>query len=296
MSGRARALAEALRAPLLLSPLADSLAGWHLVTALGDRAAVEPLPRALLAAGLCGCCLLAAGMAQNAWLDLEDDRARKPERPLPRGDLSLGTVRTSWALLTLAALGLALWQRPLLPLVVAIAALTAAYHLLLKAWRLPGSLALGGLRAGSMALGAAAAGGLAQPWLLTAGCGTYGLYIAGASWHAAGDDRPGARVGWAGLSLSLASLVAVGLVAWTPLREAPAWQALGASGLAAWAVARLVRSARQHPPPRVTGVALSGLHLVHASLLLGLGRPLACLVVLLLFAASRRLLRVFPPS
>ena len=293
----AAALAETLRAPLLLSPVADVASGWVLVTALTEQPVSDAQRTTVLVAAACACSLLAAGMAQNAWLDLGDDRARKPERPLPRGALSVAAVRTTWALLSLTAAGLALWRGELLPVVLGILALTAAYHLLLKRWRLAGCLALGGLRSGSMALGALAAGGAAHPEILALGCGTYGLYILGASWHAAGDDQPGARgASRAGIGLCQATLVALAAGAWWPGLAGVSWHAAAASLLAAFAIYRLVMSARLHPPPRITGVALSGLHLFHAALATALGRPLVAAMVLVLFGASRRLLRIFPPS
>ncbi|MFT7464998.1 MAG: 4-hydroxybenzoate polyprenyltransferase, partial [Pseudohongiellaceae bacterium] len=245
-------------------------------------------------AALAGCCLLGAGMAQNALADLADDRLRKPERPLPQGDLTPRTVLLWFMGLTAIPLALAFVFPFLWPPVLIIVGLTAAYHWLLKRQRLAGCLALGVLRATSMSLGVVAAtqqwpGGIALP-----ACALYGLYITGASLHASTDDEPkGNRASPLGLGLCLATLLT--LAGWLLTKHT---QPLDLAGplLLLWAGTRLLSAARRLPPPAVTGTALSGLQLFHGGLVAGLGQPLVGGTILVLFALGRRLLRSFPPS
>lgn len=290
---RARALLTVLRAPLLLSPLADSLAGWTLArwdAGQSWTAQLTELPPAALA----GCCLLAAGMAQNALVDQQDDRLRKPDRPLPRGDLSPAFVGLCWGLLTLAALGLCVISPTLWPGVLLIIALSAAYHLLLKVQRLAGCLSLGILRGTSMGLGVLAAGGQWPGGIPLLGCAVYGLYIMGASLHASTDDEPRQGSGSVvGLGLCLAVLLA--LAGWLTLQLQDPLDLAGPL-LLLWALFRLFHGMRTQAPPALTGTALSGLHLLHAGLVAGLGQPLVACLILALFASGRRLLRFFPPS
>ncbi len=290
---RARALIAVLRGPLLLSPLADSLAGWTLARWAAQKQWSLHMPD-LAIAGLAGCTLLAAGMAQNALADQQDDRLRKPDRPLPRGDLSPAFVSACFCMLTLTALALAALRPALWPGVLVIIVLTAAYHYGLKAQRLLGCLALGTLRATSMGLGVMAASGHWPEGAAAVGCAAYGLYITGASLHASTDDESGPGPS-STLGLGLAQLVLAGLAGWlmTLQLEGPDW---AGPLVLLWAMARLHMASRSLPAPAVTGTALSGLHLLHGGLAAGLGQPLVASGILALFAVSRWLMRYFPPS
>ena len=309
-SGRVRAVLEALRAPLLLSPVADVLAGWCVMAgAARDGASVDGAPGVFARAALAGCCLLASGMAQNALVDLEDDRRRRPSRPLPRGAVGTRPIAVVMVTTALAALALAATiSTDALAVAALVLAVSAAYHAGLKRRRLVGCGLLGAARGLDLLLGAVAwaslhPGASSWPAPVQAAAGLYALYMAGASLHASTDDEHGSRV-WsrAGLGLSFATLGTLLLAAgWQ------AWQARGAAlapaaGLAvlAWATARLAQAAGRLPAPALTGVALSNLHLVDAGLCL-VAAPLAlaapsAAVVLALYWLSRRLLGVFPPS
>ena len=202
--------------------------------------------------------------------------------------------------MTMGAVILGLLVPGLLPLVLAIVVLTAAYHTVLKPRRLAGCLTLGALRGLDMALGAAAAAGGVGAVLEFPGaafspvvvCSAYAVYIAGASLHASTDDGPGGQV-WSrwGLSLDVLTLAGLGWVSST---------APGASPVTAlvfvFAIVRLSIAWRRLPPPPLTGVALSNMYLLGAGLCLGAGQEAVAAAVLLLFVGSRRLMRVFPPS
>ncbi len=343
MRGGWRAWAELLRAPLLLSPIADVLAGWTVgmlyavrrtagspLASDADvwRTARDSLP-ALALAALTGVFLLAAGMAQNAVADSVDDALRKPSRPLPRGAIGIRAARAAmWALTAAAVACAVLTGVRSLVLCVAVIALTATYHLALKRFRLPGCLALGSLRGFDMLLGTAAVATASASWLPAFDtpplglvspaqplviAGLYALFVTGAALHASTDDSPpnASTRRWSRAGLALHAIVLL-VLPWkfSPVDAGDATAvtdhaALQASSLllpvvTLWALGRLLIGFRTLPPGPLTGVALSGLYLFGAIVCLrydaaGIGLAAAALV-LLLFGASRRMRRAFPPS
>lgn len=216
--GTARAVLEVLRAPLLLSPIADVSAGgalayatWATSTRAGPPLVDAPGPAWAArwgVAALIGVVLLAAGMAQNAVTDLDDDRARKRDRPLVRGDLSVETVRRLWRLLVVAALAIAwLVSDVAVTLALAIVLAASAYHHGAKTRRVVGCALLGLCRALCLLLGAVIVGRYDDPASLDGALAAarqvemlggrvpvvallYGLYVFGASLHASTDDEP----------------------------------------------------------------------------------------------------------
>ena len=314
MTGRPRALLELLRAPLLLSPVADVLAGaavactaggaWRL--AAGDVPFAWPFAgdggRRVALAAATGCCLLAAGMTLNALVDLPEDRVAKPQRPLPRGDLTPRFARGLYAGLTVLAVALATggagFEASAVTLLIVL--VTALYHPRLKRRRVAGCLLLGSARGLDLALGGAAFAGTLGPGAVAA-AGLYGLYMTGASLHASTDDEAEPGI-WSRLGLGLCVLALVApLAAALPRRLVEGDpSAILALALALLAAARLVHAAATRPPPAITGVALSGLYPMLATLALALGVPGArlpvALAVLLLFGFSRLLFRAFPPT
>jgi len=297
-AGRVRAILETLRAPLLLSPTADVLAGYAVTRAARPEAETAGA-LGLLCAAAAGSCLLAAGMAQNALVDREDDRLRKPQRPIPRGALDVATVAGLFALLTLAGLAAAAAVPGAWPTALAIGLLSALYHYLAKRWRLPGCLLLGCLRGLDMSLGVLAAGGALTFEVLpdpaggigaTHACLLYALYMGCASLHASTDDERGAR-GWSRAGLGGAALILLWLAALALRAGAP----LGAL-CAAWALLRLLAAWRRLPPGPLTGVALSNLYMSDAALAFAAAGWWAGAGCLLLFAVSRLLLKRFPPT
>lgn len=303
MAAKTRALLEVLRVPLLASPVGDVSAGFLVASATAGHDAT--LDARLGAACLAGVALLAAGMAQNALADADDDATRKPERPMPRGDVGRGEVR---ALFTgcLAVAALVAWTLPALRgTALAIVALTAAYHYVLKRWRVPGCLALGGLRALDVGLGVALAGGASAGDPATLLMALYGLFVLGASLHASTDDEPARPTSsLRGLGAHPASPVGLGLCATVLLAGAAllvvhAADPLG-GGLAvvalAWAATRILGAVRAGPPGRVTGAALGSLLLLTAATASAFDALPVALVLIVLMLGSRRLLAVFPPS
>ncbi len=336
-AGSLRPMLETLRAPLLLSPIADVLAGASVAMATlvpaGARAsrvlfdsphpALTVIGRPVALAALVGVCLLASGMAQNALVDHDADRARRPDRPLPRGAVS----RTSVRAVHLGGAGIALLiatflSLPFLAVTSGVIVVSALYHVGLKRHRLAGSVALGLARGLDMTLGImvvdamtpALTGGALErigwdggSWPLFMFPALYALYITGASLHASTDDvertpllRSISRFGLLVCGLLLLALAMIALVEteWQFHFGGPYPQTGHLAGAVfIIALLRLVRAAAERPPPAVTGVALSNLFLLQAGIAVHFGlQTVAGVIILLLYGMSRLMLRVFPPS
>jgi 4-hydroxybenzoate polyprenyltransferase len=311
------ALLEAMRAPLLLSPAADVYAGWLLVIWVsvptdsstpwhGEHLGLPEGGLPLLAlSALAGCLLLAAGMAQNAVVDRAEDAELKPERPIPRGAIGVGAVRAAWVVGCLGGVAALLPIRhgPVAAGLILLG--TSLYHLGLKRQRVLGCVVLGLLRGTCMALGVLGAKALldtddhlADTGPAFVGCAVYALYIFGASLHASTDDEPRQGVSSPiGLTLCGLTLGAWAVMAWSQSASRPEpLPAIAGLVVLLYALVRLVLATRRLPPPAVTGVALSGLHLLHAGVAALVVGPAAAAVILLLFGASRAMLKVYPPS
>lgn len=109
---RLRAYAQLVRLPNLATALADPLAGWWLL----GGGWTWSLP-ALLGASAC---LYSAGMVFNDCFDYAADCRHRPERPLPRGDISRPAAWTLAGLLLLVGITLA-WSASSYALRVALA-------------------------------------------------------------------------------------------------------------------------------------------------------------------------------
>lgn len=173
-----------LRIGTLFSPAADVLASWCI--------AGLPWSGQTLAATLASVLLYAAGMVWNDIADRRLDAVQRPERPLPRGDLSLPFALGLGTLL----LALGLWLSPCRLHHGLIAALVLAYDFLGKRLDWLGALGMGTLRA--LNLGTAlAVGGEAVPpaahtaLLVAASC--YGLYIVAVTILGIFEDTPNVR-------------------------------------------------------------------------------------------------------
>jgi 4-hydroxybenzoate polyprenyltransferase len=249
--GRLRAWLALLRVPNLFTVPGDPLAGFLLAASgRGDIVFARGLPCA--GASLC---LYAAGLLANDAFDLEEDRRRRPERPLPRG-----IVRPQHALgaaIALAALGtgLAALAGPLAAgVAVALAVLVVLYDAGGK--RVPwwGPLNMGLCRGVSLLLGAAALGhgALAQPVVLVSAAGLT-LYVAAVTRLAARETEA--------VYLGEARYAPLGvLVLWFPavylLRPLAAGDLVLAAALAALAVLwawQCGAALDGTPPPAVVG-------------------------------------------
>lgn len=147
-----------VRLPNVLTALTDVLAGYVIVRALeGPRALLRPQWGVLLALLAVSACLYAAGAVFNDCFDYEEDRLRRPERPLPSGAISLRGAFGLGALLVLVAVYLAMavgevtvWVTTFLVLAIFL------YNGRAKRFVVPGALAMGACRMLSMHLGMSA--------------------------------------------------------------------------------------------------------------------------------------------
>lgn len=125
-----------LRAGTLLSPGCDVLAGICIIGMAWSPDAVRII--------LASVCLYAAGMVCNDVADVREDRLQRPERPIPRGEVSLAGASVLGA--TLLALGLLCSPAEFRMHHGLIAALVLLYDFACKKVALLGALTMGTLR------------------------------------------------------------------------------------------------------------------------------------------------------
>jgi heme O synthase-like polyprenyltransferase len=262
---RTRSFLELFRVFLTPSAVADPLAGYGLAVGFLERTLERP---ALLLACGASVALYWMGMATNDLFDLEKDRRRSPERPLPSRRILPWQAAAASAVLGLAALAMAHLAGAGAP-AAAVLVLALAYNAGGKKLPLAGNLLMGGCRAGNLLLGAAAAGGLAspvRPEILLAAC-ILGLYVAGITAVSVLEDREPRRAPLAAFAAPL-FLVPLLLVA---LRPQSPWNWLNAAALGMVLLAPLWRGLRGptpvHPATLFVRSGLGGIFLVDAGLL-----------------------------
>jgi 4-hydroxybenzoate polyprenyltransferase len=167
-----------LRAGLLLSPAADVVAGMALSGLPWSLAAVRTM--------LASVCVYAAGMVLNDHADRAVDAARRPERPIPRGDVAPATALLLG--LALLAAGCALTPRPLYH--GALAGLVLAYDYGAKKVVFVGAALMGTLRALNLLAGGIVVGGAAPPPLLLHAAVAYAVYIVAVTLLGVLEDEP----------------------------------------------------------------------------------------------------------
>jgi 4-hydroxybenzoate polyprenyltransferase len=198
-----------IRLPNVLTAAADSLAGWLLVGgALSAMGGWLPLVVASML-------LYAAGMALNDAFDLEIDRAERPARPIPSGQISRGfAIRFGAGGLVLGPL-IALASGSAAALVVALmlAGAILAYDAGVKRSIL-GPEIMGLCRGLNLLLGMTHAPALGGPvaWLAAA---AYGVFVAGITWISRSETVSGQTrnllLGLALQNAAIVGLLAVGL-------------------------------------------------------------------------------------
>ncbi len=113
----------------------------------------------IVAAALTGALVTAGANAINDFFDIEIDRINRPDRPLPRGDLSRKEARTMWIATSAAALVLNVMINPA-ALAIAIAAIVLLYiySARLKVTVLAGNIVVGFMTGMAFIYGGAVAG------------------------------------------------------------------------------------------------------------------------------------------
>ncbi len=198
------------RLPNLLTLPGDVLAGALLAT--GGVLHAPLITGAVISASFC---LYGAGLVFNDWVDLEEDRRARPDRPIPSGAVPpRNALRMGFVLL---AAGI------LLPLLAGIAAsicaillagAVLAYNFLTKRQRLAAALNMGLCRGLNLSLGAAAATAVSPidtpPSLLIWAACLVTVYIAAVTWLAHKETEGGYRSweGWLPAAVSVIGLAA----------------------------------------------------------------------------------------
>jgi 4-hydroxybenzoate polyprenyltransferase len=188
--GRLVALARLARLPNVFTAPADIGLGLF---AAGGQVPAEAAVLLLLASAALYC----GGMVWNDIFDVEQDRAERPFRPLPSGQVTAAAaLRLGITLLALGWLCAALagWRPDGFNPVPAVAAgLLVGAILLYDRWlkRTPyGPLGMGACRFLNVLLGTAAASESAVPWALRLHLAVVvGLYIVGVTWFARTEAR-----------------------------------------------------------------------------------------------------------
>ena len=188
--GTARAWLQLFRVPNLLTVPGDPIAGVFLAAAAANAAIPASAMFAAMAVSLL---LYGAGLLQNDYFDLPEDRRERPRRPLPSG-----AVRPVYAIavavaMMIAAVAVSFCISPAGPvLAVGVAAVVTGYNRFLKRVAVVGPLAMGVCRGLSLLLGAACLGWGGVTTLLSL-LGAVGatLYIAAVTQIARRETRAG---------------------------------------------------------------------------------------------------------
>jgi hypothetical protein len=262
-----------VRAGTLFSPAADVLAGACLAGApwtleVGRAAAASVL-------------VYAAGMILNDHADRHTDATLRPERPIPKGEISAPLALAAG----LAAMVLGITVAPMPSYWGAIAALVLAYDYVAKRWLPVAALCMGTLRGMNLCAGTVAVAGL--PGLdspVTGPALAYATYILAVTLLGALEDEPRVRPRAVLGVQSVAPLVAVAGLLATPEPVLPSWIGLG---LAATFFARQRRIGLAWDQAAIRGSMmwlLLGTMAYTGLLCLGAGQPWAALAI---FAAAR---------
>jgi 4-hydroxybenzoate polyprenyltransferase len=219
-SEKARAILELVRVFLTPSALSNSYAGLCLAAgALGSL----PSPGKAAAVAATSIVVYWLGMAANDWMDMEKDRVRSPQRPLPSGRVTAREAALLCAVLAASALALG-YRLDVLPLVAGLVLAALLYDAGGKKLGILGDSLLGFCRAGNLILGAAALLGVSRALgdekiLLSAAI--LGLYATGITAVSRLEDAPfeakALRLRAAALALAPALLVGFGassVLAW----------------------------------------------------------------------------------
>lgn len=242
------AWARLVRLPNLPSPLAD--------IALGALAAGWPAGHLSVAClALASVALYAAGMVLNDYFDVAEDCLQRPERPLPRGEVSRRAAGVAGHALLVLGLVFATLSGRFLggndPTSGRVAMGLAAAVWLYNAWAkrtILGPIVMGACRGLNVLLGASVAGepGLSAAWLPSAASF---LYIAGLTWFARNDGGRSHR--WQLAASAAVVAVSLGLTGGTLAVEGN-WVAVAAIvGLFAFLGQRVSRALRNPEPASV---------------------------------------------
>lgn len=143
------------RLPNLLTAPGDPLAGFLLATA-GKMEQSQLIP--LFSAMGASLFLYLFGLVVNDIIDVEVDRAERPDRPLPAGEITVPQARMAAIAAALSGMNIALYPgTPVLIIAALLAATILLYNAKLKNTPVFGALSMGVCRGLSLLIGVAAA-------------------------------------------------------------------------------------------------------------------------------------------
>jgi len=245
---RLRTWLQLLRAPNLFTVPGDPLAGFLFANSGGIDAT-------LILVIVASLCFYAAGLLHNDLSDEAEDRRERPQRPLPSGAATRGSVRVAMCVLNVVGLTALYFTGHLEALETGAVLVVAVwlYNRVTKGWPIIGALNMGACRGLSVMLGAFAGPlpfpGLAQPVAII-----FGLYIAAVTNLARHETRP--RVPVLARLLPIVP-VAFGAVAiskfalFSPAREpVPVIFGLAVTSVA-WLLIKMFRSPAPPLPPLI---------------------------------------------
>jgi hypothetical protein len=263
------------------------IAGWVLVEGFNWRGL------SLLLAG--ASFLYVGGMVLNDFCDAAFDARFRPERPIPSGQISrraVGVLALAWFAAGLASLFTFGWMTRALAVLLLAAIVLYDFHHKNVAWA---PLLMGLCRFLLYPLAATAAAPFYFPaYVMWAGA-ALGLYVAGITWLARGESRPGLPTRWALLLLAapVALSVTFCLTSHYPIAQSLFYCAL----LIVWVLSLLVPLWRKTKPSigRVVSGLLAGIVLVDmVAIAPGMAFPTASLVPL--FVLALLLQRIIPAT
>ena len=200
-----RAVLRLIRLPNVITALADAPAGYLFL----EGHFTNP-GRVAWLAGV-SACLYAGGVALNDWCDRSLDRAARPERPLPSGQVSPAQALCLAIALLLAGLALSVAAGGRCAWVAAaLVGCIVSYDVGLKhTWA--GPVVMGGCRSLNVALGMSAATGALEDGLIP--LGLMGLYVSSLTCFARHETgrvrRRDLAAGLLGMGLAVAGLLSL---------------------------------------------------------------------------------------
>lgn len=244
----------------------------------------------LVAAVLASVCLYAAGMVWNDVADLREDRANRPERPLPRGDVSLPFAIGLGTILLAVGIGIS----PCPTHHGSIALLVLAYDFVCKRVAALGAVVMGTLRGLNLATALAVGGDTVAPeWrhalLVATVC--YGVYIVAVTVLGILEDHPAPRP-TAVVAVQFVPPLAVLVALWTV--QGNAWPAPAVASVPiAWFLFDVTRRTTwdQRAIRRSMTFLLLGTMVFTALLALAAARPMEAAAIAAVIAPARAISR-----
>lgn len=288
MNPRLRAHLELVRAPNVLTALADALAGYLYVGgSAGDW------PRAALLGGA-SMCLYAGGIALNDVCDARRDALERPDRPIPSGRIVRSTALVIAVLLLGAGVALAACVSTSSALVAAlVAACIVLYDAVLKNTPLAPA-AMGACRGLNLTLGMTAVAWAPEIFFLLP-AGLMWLYVTSvtvfARTEATTSSRARLAVATGGIMITMAGVLVLGTLA-----GAPTWTVVAPGVLAGVLLQKGKAAVRDPAPSRVQEAVrtfIFALVLLDASFVLMTRGLLAAMIVAVILVPTRWLGRRF---